>query len=284
MMRQLRFLVWNIRCFGILTGVKLFFFFITQKTENMSMPLLEHTFTLRPGTSDLSTFVEVFMSKGYDIVIPFQPKTVIDGGANVGMFSIKMKNDFPDALVVAVEPDPDNYRILQKNTNPYSNIQTVQAGLWGKDTQLKVWDKFEAGKNTLVVEEAPSNGTIPGISIDTLMQTFNLNQIDILKLDIETSEKQLFFGNCDWLSKTKMIIIELHDKMEEGCSQSFFEAINRFIKHYDYAIHGENTIITNRDLIPTITTSTTVNPSSEHTTFEKPATAKPANHNKGGPS
>ena len=45
-----------------------------------------------------------------------------------------------------------------------------------------------------------------------------------------------------------MIIIELHDWMEEGCAKPFFEAINKSITNYKYLVHGQNTIIINNDI------------------------------------
>ena len=76
-----------------------------------------------------------------------------------------------------------------------------------------------------------------------------LTQIDILKIDIETSEKQLFSENySEWLPKVKVIIIELHDRMDAGCAKSFFTAINNCYTNYTYSTLGENVIITNLDL------------------------------------
>ncbi|MPN35170.1 hypothetical protein SDC9_182665 [bioreactor metagenome] len=45
-----------------------------------------------------------------------------------------------------------------------------------------------------------------------------------------------------------MIIIELHDWMEDNCAKPFFEAINKTFKNYKYYINGENTIIINQDI------------------------------------
>jgi hypothetical protein len=81
------------------------------------------------------------------------------------------------------------------------------------------------------------------------MEKYSIERIDIIKLDIESSEKQLFLDNFDyWLPKTKIIVIELHDWMEEGCSKAFFEAINKSFSKYEFSIIGDNIIIENKDL------------------------------------
>ena len=102
----------------------------------------------------------------------------------------------------------------------------------------------------MVVEEDLENGTINAKSLDSIIAKHNIDIIDILKIDIETSEKQLFTNNFEkWLPKTKVIIIELHDRMEAGCAKAFFNAINKCYTNYTYSTLGENVIITNLDLV-----------------------------------
>ena len=81
------------------------------------------------------------------------------------------------------------------------------------------------------------------------MEVAGLEQIDLLKLDIETAERELFSKNYQaWLPKTKAIVIELHDWITPGCSKPFFKAINECFDTYSYSSRGENTIIVNQDL------------------------------------
>jgi hypothetical protein len=77
-----------------------------------------------------------------------------------------------------------------------------------------------------------------------LLAKYALQKIDVLKLDIETSEKQLFANNFEsWLPKVRTIIIELHDNAEKGCSKVFFEAIHQSFANYNLSVKGENIII-----------------------------------------
>ena len=81
--------------------------------------------------------------------------------------------------------------------------------------------------------------SIKAFTINSIMEQFSLNHIDILKIDIEGSEKELFQeGYESWLSKTKVLIVELHDNMRDGCSKSFFKALNNYKHHIKYK--GEN--------------------------------------------
>src|SRR6202012_3041239 len=95
-----------------------------------------------------------FIDKEYNINIGFEPKFIIDGGANIGMASVYFKNRYPKATIIAIEPDKGNAEILNANVAGYDNIFVKQAGLWSKKIKSKVVDKHDWGKWALVVEEA----------------------------------------------------------------------------------------------------------------------------------
>ncbi len=235
--------------FGIFSGTRLYFQLWFKRLNKIKLPHVRYPFKLRADTSDVPTFQQVFVEGEYKIGFRTPPQRIIDAGANVGLFAIKMKNDFPDASIVCIEPDTDNFQIATQNLMPYSKIFLENAGLWSKDTKLKISDKFNLGKWAMVVEEDIQNGNIQTVSIPYLMQKYQWDYIDVLKMDIESSEKQLFSENYEmWLPKVKVLIIELHDWMEKGCSRTFFEAINKTIPRYTYSVMGENTIIVNDDL------------------------------------
>lgn len=235
--------------FGKWNGFALWHKFYTGNYSNIKLPHIKHSIFLRANTSDIPAFLDVFLKDEYKIKFAQKPKIVIDGGANIGLFSIKMKNEFPDAKIIAIEPDLENFQLLQKNLLHYENIHYENCGIWYKDTKLKVYDKFDTGKWGMVVEEDLIDGNISAISIKSLLEKYAIENVDVLKLDIETSEKQLFSENYeDWLPKVKMIIIELHDWIEKGTSKPFFTAINKSFKNYSYSHCGENVIIVNEDL------------------------------------
>jgi FkbM family methyltransferase len=236
------------RSFGNIKGFQLAIKYKFNKTEDLRLPGIREKLSLRSNTTDKATFYQVFIKRQYHIGLPKKPEIIIDGGANIGLFTVLMKNRFPDSKIICIEPDRENFDLLQRNVLGYKNVYCENCGLWNKDTLLNVYDKYNGGKCALIVEEN-KEGKIKSISLDTLMKKYSIDRIDVLKLDIETSEKNLFMENFqNWLSKTKVIIIELHDWMETGCSKTFFEAINKAIKNYSYSHSGENVVIINDDL------------------------------------
>ena len=248
MFRNLKFLRQLMHLYGFKKGSLLFFNFKTRKSSEVKVPEISNSIYLRKGTSDNAAFRQVFVHKEYDINFGKHPKVIIDGGANIGLFTIFMKNKYPQAKIICIEPDPENFEVLKKNVGGYPDVYCENAGLWNKEIMLSIHDKYDMGKWGMVVEEN-EEGIVKAISINYLIKKYDLERIDILKLDIETSEKILFKDNYEnWLKRTKMMVVELHDEIEEGCSKPFFEAINKTYNKYRYSFSGENTVIVNNDL------------------------------------
>ena len=76
---------------------------------------VRHPFSIRVRTSDYSCFRQVFVLQEYALDARWQPKTIVDAGANIGLASIYFANAFPSSRIVAVEPERGNFRLLQKN-------------------------------------------------------------------------------------------------------------------------------------------------------------------------
>lgn len=222
--------------------------------DRIKIPNIKYPFSLRPNTTDNSVFFQVFVLQEYNFSLDFQPEYIIDGGANIGLAAIYFKNRFPKSKIICIEPDNDNIKLLKFNTNKYDDIVIKHSGLWPTKIYAKFVDKYNAGKASLIIEEVDNiqnddPNVTKTITIDEIMSEFNLDRIDLLKLDIETAEKKLFEENyMNWLPKTKIIVIELHDRMLQGCSQSFFTAINKALTNYSVSASGENFIITNNEI------------------------------------
>lgn len=74
-----------------------------------------HPLTVRAESSDIEVFHQIFIEEEYGGLDGLRGvDLVIDGGANVGYSAAYFLSIFPDCHVVAVEPEPGNYAILQK--------------------------------------------------------------------------------------------------------------------------------------------------------------------------
>jgi hypothetical protein len=64
------------------------------------------------------------------------------------------------------------------------------------------------------------------------MNNFNIDAIDILKIDIEGAEKEVFENSDLWMRKTNVIIIELHERLKDGCCRVFYNKTNDFDREW----------------------------------------------------
>ena len=230
---------------GFLNAV---FFYSKMKSgnrSNLKTGNLTYPFGLRNNPFDYATFEEVILNEAYNVPLNFEPAYIIDGGGNIGLTACFFASKYPGATIISVEPNTENFNLLQLNCKPYSNIHALKCGIWKKNTQLKI-ENTNAGNNSFTVTETEEAGseTLKAVTVLSLMEQFNLPHIDVLKLDIEGSEKEVFEMDFEkWLPVTKVLIIELHDKMKKGCSHSVFNAINTY--DFSFDIKGENIIFTN---------------------------------------
>lgn len=236
--------------FGIIKGSLLFFKLKWGNQRNINVQGIPFKFSLRKGTTDYETFYQAIVHNQYLFKYPVKAKTIIDGGANIGLASIAFKSIFPDATIIAIEPDKENFEQLNKNLQPYSKINTLNKGIWNKKSIVRVTDKYKVGKWGMVTEEiqAETEDSVQTVTIDEILKLYNIDEIDILKLDIETAEREVFSSGYEsWLPKVKIIVIELHDSICKGTAMPFFKAITETFKNYSFYQLGENTIIVNEE-------------------------------------
>jgi hypothetical protein len=60
------------------------------------------------------------------------------------------------------------------------------------------------------------------------MSKHDLSWVDLLKVDIEGAEKEVFSSPDEWIGSVSAIAIELHDRLKMGCSRSFYAAVTAF--------------------------------------------------------
>jgi FkbM family methyltransferase len=231
----------------------------------ISVPNISHPVYLRPRTSDISTFSQVMVQQEYACNLPRDPRVIIDAGANIGLTSIFYANKYPDATIVAVEPEASNFELLVKNASPYANIIALQAALWGEATRLQVIDPglghygFQTQSSG---NDSPGRHRhdVPGMTVDEIMRAKGLDFVDLLKVDIEGSEKEVFENSTKWLDRVGVIVIELHDRLKPGCSEAVFKVTEEFA----HSRQNGETVFLSRD---TCALDPGANPQPPHTRF-----------------
>jgi FkbM family methyltransferase len=209
----------------------------------VAVPGFKHLVYLRFRTSDISTFRQVVVRRGYDIDLSTSPRFIVDAGANVGLTSVFYANKYPEAKILAIEPEESNFMLLKKNSAFYPQIIPVQRALWNSNEELVILDAglgewaFQTRHEPL---NACSRGRTRGLTMGQVLAEFSGGYVDLLKVDIEGAEKEVFESSGDWIENVGAIAIELHDGMKAGCSRAFKEAVKEFatIDH-----RGETTFV-----------------------------------------
>ena len=200
----------------------------------LRVPDLAGPLTVRTGTSDLAIFDEVVIDHGYRFPMDHEPQVIVDVGANIGMATLWFKARWPKAQVIAVEPDPENFALLQRNLKDIPGVRTVQAALAPSDGTIGLETEGLHPSAYHIRTLRPGETGVQAMTVTTLMQQCGIDQIDLLKLDIEGAEKELF-GSPDlaWMDRVHTLAVELHDRMRPGCGHAFFRASTRSPRNYE---------------------------------------------------
>lgn len=171
----------------------------------------------RPDTSDLNVFWQIFIAREYRCLDEVkQADLIIDCGANVGYSSAYFLSSYPKAMVVAVEPDGENFAMLERNLAPFkSRTRLVRSAVWSHAVGLKLSeDVFGDGREWARTVRPVRSGELPDMvatDIGTLLRESGHERISILKVDIEGAEKIVFAENCqEWLPRVDNLVIEIH--------------------------------------------------------------------------
>lgn len=215
--------------------------------------------TRKRPSSDLDVFAQIFGDLEYKPVVDAfiahfksnQPLKIIDAGSNIGLTTLYFSRSFTDASFICIEPNESNLEVLTFNIdgNSVFNAQKIKAGVWSRNTYLNIISDFRGHFDwSYRVVEAQSKTDLEAFSIAHLVEQMKWDTIDILKIDIEGSEKEVFTNpasDVSFLAITKCIAIEIHDEFD--CR----EAINEILIKYGFTLFnaGELTIGINKNWI-----------------------------------
>jgi len=137
----------------------------------------------------------------YDIALTEEPRTILDIGANAGLFTLWAMRRWPTASITAYEPWPDNARMFRHNINGSDRITFHEAGV-----------RYNGGKSTMHADDNALMRTFHnnnGISCDVdCVAASSLPSAEFVKIDTEGSEVEIVKGlNTE---RTKAIVLEAH--------------------------------------------------------------------------
>lgn len=212
-----------------------------------------HSFTLetrRYPSSDLGIMFQIFCKGEYGPAVELLKKSrpagrllnILDAGANVGLSSLYFRAAFPDCNLVCLEIDDSNFTQLSRNLKPLGGVSLHKKALWKSDAWLNIGTDFrDKSECSYYVTESEQPTTLRGHSLAHFMDQSQWDKVDLLKIDIEGSERFLFETPelaHDLLSRTDLIAIEIHDEFNVR------PVINKYLEQegFRYFEHGDLTI------------------------------------------
>ena len=189
------------------------------KTPTMHLKLRNGlTIILRSGTSDRCVFNDLWLERAYDLPgLQYEKyRSIIDIGAHIGLYALFAADASPKAQIYAFEPESENFALLQKNidNNHLSDrIHAFAKGIGAKEgtLQLNVMPgRGECNSSYRQMEESFSL-QVPVTTLENIFRSENIDYCDLLKVNCEGEEYNIFLSMPDSLfDSIGAIILNYH--------------------------------------------------------------------------
>ncbi len=188
---------------------------------------------------DLATlrflYEETFLRQEYNVQLPKVPYC-IDAGANIGIATLFIKWLYPDAHVLAIEPDPATVALLRKNIerNKLKDVTIFHGAVSDQAGQLSLYihptKQGSLKMSTYARKGMTVEVQVPAERLSSLLTQAGWTQVDLAKIDIEGAEWQVLHDltTSGWLTKVQQYVIEYHHLM--GTHESKF---GEFLKDFE---------------------------------------------------
>lgn len=177
-----------------------------------------HTVTM--PSEELFRVKHIFYDHEYSIkrqFLPSTPITVVDIGANVGLFALYMHMTQSVDTIHCFEPSPASLELLRHNTAELNNIHIHPHGLSNRDGNAALMlHPQNTGQNTILTEPADGTETVTVQVVDAgrAFNLLGLGYIDVLKIDTEGSEIPILESLMDRLDYVGVILLEYHSEAD----------------------------------------------------------------------
>jgi FkbM family methyltransferase len=231
-------------CFGFLRGTFLLAaitarLYPSGKTARAAVPGSDIQLLVRLGTSDTAVFRDIYYGKEHEWNFEVAPETIVDAGAYTGLSTAYFAMRYPGAKIIAIEPSGENFALLTRNVSKLKNVHAVNAALWSESGSVSLTDPghdywgLTVEESGACADPAQAGSMVPASEVDALtisdlIDSYGVDRVNLLKLDIEGSEKEVLSNAIPWIDRVDAISIELHDRFKPGCSRAFFGAVADF--------------------------------------------------------
>lgn len=169
------------------------------------------------------------------------PKIIIDGGANIGEYSLLANSIMPMCKVYAFEPVQSTFQKLEHHTADCDNITTVNKGLYKEDCEKEIQLYPSELHSSLYDIQGISYSPykmerIELVSGDMFVATNSIVHIDLLKMDIEGAEYDALLGFIKFIKNKKIRAIQFEYGYINITTKRLLSDFYNFFKDNGYAV------------------------------------------------
>ncbi len=148
-------------------------------------------------------------------LLPPRGTVAVDAGAFIGLYALRYARAVQsEGRVIAVEPHPASFRLLERNVrrNGLSNVTCLEAALGCEQGEAWLAHQEETSTASLVRPQKRSI-RVPLEPLDAVLKREGVDQIALLKIDVEGAELDVLKGAAETLARSPAVrlIVEVHD-------------------------------------------------------------------------
>jgi FkbM family methyltransferase len=168
----------------------------------------------KPKIDDMTAH-EIFVAQTYEqpaVVPKIFPKLIVDVGANIGCSLIYWANLYPQAKLIAFEPNPENLLMLYKNLDHNSlmeRVLVINSALSNKTGKAFLTND----ENESMLADTAEGSTFP-IVVRDFFEEIGQEKIDLLKIDIEGGEYPILLDQRFEQLSVQLLVMEWHNTSE----------------------------------------------------------------------
>ncbi len=147
---------------------------------------------------------------------------IVDVGANIGSFTFFAAARFPGSRILSFEPDPRNFRQLERNAalNP-GRAQVMRMAVAGASGEAMLFGGASTSYTThasiVPKKQTAASAPVAAISLADLFTNYGVERCGLLKLDCEGAEFPILYAAPDWaLRRVEQMVMELHPAGPDG--------------------------------------------------------------------
>lgn len=169
----------------------------------------------------------------------FEPKHILDIGANRGMWTREALKYFPDARYTLVEPQDYLKAHIQDLIDGGSKIQWINAGASDRSGTLPFTIAASDGSSTFVMTDRHGQSTgsqqkaVPVRTVNEIVYSSGAGTPDMVKIDAEGFDLKVLAGASDLLGKTDVFLVEA---VVCGIYENTAEKVMRFMADAGYRV------------------------------------------------